>query len=141
MKKIFQYFFMIIGVVTLTGCASLQSSKSPGADISVCKTFYVQKQPKDARGIDKIISDRLNVMGFQSTCGIDETPPKQVDAIVTYVDKWMWDMTMYMLQLNIQMRDGKTRMIMANGQSYRPSLQRRSPERMVKEVLDEMLKK
>jgi len=63
-----------------------------------------------------------------------------VDAIVTYVDRWMWDLTMYMIRLNIQVRDGKSRAILASAESYRPSLERRSTEDMVAETLDAIFK-
>jgi hypothetical protein len=52
----------------------------------------------------------------------------------------MWDITMYMLQLSIQIRDGKDRTVLATGQSLRPSLVRKSPEGMVEEVLGEIFK-
>jgi hypothetical protein len=46
-----------------------------------------------------------------------------------------------MIRLNIQVRDGKTRAILASSESYRPSLQRRSKENMVAETLDAIFKK
>jgi hypothetical protein len=119
----------------------MHSSRAPDADLSKLHSFYVQKLPADDRGIDKLISDRLNAMGDKSTYGTAENPPTEVDAIVTYEDKWMWDITMYMIRLTVQVRDPKTRSVMASAESYRPSLERKSPEAMVAEVLDEMFKK
>ena len=58
-----------------------------------------------------------------------------VDAVVTYSDRWMWDFTMYMLSLDITLRDGRTGFPMAVGQSMHASLTRKSPEEMVREVL------
>jgi hypothetical protein len=125
----------------VSACASMHSSRAPDADLSKLHSFYVQKLPADDRGIDKLISDRLNAMGDKSTYGTAESPPTEVDAIVTYEDKWMWDITMYMIRLTVQVRDPKTRSVMASAESYRPSLERKSPEAMVAEVLDEMFKK
>ena len=122
-------------VLFLCGCATTDSSKAPGADLKSLKTFYVVKLPADGRGIERLVADRLNMMGYQATSGISETPPSLVDAVVTYQDKWMWDITMYMLQLDIQIRDGKTNLVIASGHSMRPSLQRKSPSGMVEEVL------
>ena len=79
-------------------------------------------------------------MGFRAIYGADETPPAPVDAIVTYQDKWRWDLSMYMLQLDIQIRDPQTRMLLANGQTMRTSLIRKTPEGMVEEVLTEVFK-
>lgn len=123
------------------GCSStLQAKRAPGADLSSLKTFYVQKLPADERGIERLIADRLTQMGFRATSGSGETPPSPVDAIVTYQDKWMWDITMYMIELSIQLREPQSRMVLATSHSRRTSLVRKSPEGMVEEVLTEIFK-
>jgi len=124
----------------LGGCASLNASKAPDADLKKLKSFYVQRLPEDKRGIEKLIATRLTTMGYPSSSGDAETPPSQVDAIVTYQDRWMWDITMYMIRLDVQVRDGEHRNVLATGQTMRPSLQRKSPEGMVEEVLTEIFK-
>ncbi|MEO8627528.1 MAG: hypothetical protein ABI612_05420 [Betaproteobacteria bacterium] len=125
----------------VTGCANLQSARAPGTDFTGLHTMYVVKSPPDDRGIEKLISARLNTMGYQASYGASDTPPQPVDAVVTYEDKWWWDITMYMMELRVQLRDGSTRSILASAQSHRPSLQRKSPEGMVEEVTNELLKK
>lgn len=134
-----------LGIVPMlllcTACVSnLQAKRVPGADLSQLRTFYVQKLAADGRGVERLIADRLNLMGFRATYGQAETPSAPVDAIVTYQDKWMWDITMYMLQLDIQIRDPQTRMLLANGQAMHTSLIRKTPEGMVEEVLTEVFK-
>jgi hypothetical protein len=125
-----------------TGCSStLEAKRAPGTDLSKLKTFYVQKLPADGRGIEQLIADRLNLMSFRAVSGANETPSSPVDAIVTYQDKWMWDITMYMLQLSIQLREPQSRMVLATGQSMRTSLVRKDPEGMVDEVLTEIFKR
>ena len=119
----------------------MQSAKAPGANLADLKSFYVQRLPADTRGIEKIIADRLNMMGYKASSGDADKPQGDVDAIVTYQDKWMWDITMYMIKLDIQIRDGKSGLILATGESMRPSLERKSPEGMVEEVLMNTLKK
>lgn len=109
----------------------------PGADLSPLKTVYVEKLTADERGIDQLIASQLTRMGFAVTNSVTAS---QVDAIVTYQDRWMWDITMFMVQLSIQVRDGQTKMVLANGQSWRPSLERKSPEEMVEEVLTAIFK-
>jgi hypothetical protein len=135
---------MVVAVIALTlqsGCATAESTKAPGAELSNLKTFYVQKLPADGRGIEILISDRLNMMGFKSSHGESSTPPTPVDAIITYQDKWMWDITMYMIKLDVQVRNSETRVVIANGRSFRPSLQRLTPAGMVEEVLGNIFKK
>jgi len=125
----------------LTGCSStLEAKKMPGTDLSKLKTFYVQKLAADGRGIEQLIAQRLTHMGFSAMSGVSETPSSPVDAIVTYQDKWMWDITMYMIQLSIQLRDPQNQMVLATGHSMRTSLIRKDPEGMVDEVLTEMFR-
>ena len=109
----------------------------PGAELSPIKTVFVQRLAADERGIDQLIVNQLTRMGFAATNSVIDPPS---DAIVTYQDRWMWDITMFMVQLNIQVRDGQTKMVLANGQSWRPSLERKRPEEMVEEVLTAIFK-
>src|SRR5229473_3583287 len=77
----------------------------------------------------------LTAMGYVATTGPEANKPKDIDAIVTYRDKWMWDMTMYMLELDVTLRNAQSNYPMAVGNSFHTSLTRKSPEEMVKEVL------
>jgi len=124
----------------LSACATLESVKAPDANLKGLKTFYVVQETGDDHGIDKLIAARLTGMGYTATCGEAAQPASRVDAVVTYQDRWMWDITMYMIKLDVQLHDGESGAVVARAQSMRPSLQRKSPESMVQEVLGEMLK-
>ena len=65
---------------------------------------------------------------------------KPVDVIVTYADRWMWDITMYMIEINIELHDPETNYVFASGKSYRTSLVRKEPDEMVDEVFRDMFK-
>jgi hypothetical protein len=130
---------LISSALTLTsGCAVNRATAviSPDADISKIRTFYVVKGPSDGRGIELLIRDNLGKRGFGATAG-PELPQAsyQADAVVSYVDRWMWDMTMYMLELTITVRNPTSDYPLATGNSYHTSLTRKSPEEMVDEVL------
>ena len=124
----------------LGGCATLHATRAPDTDLKKLKTFYVANLPADKRGIEKMIAARLNTMGLASTSGLKQTPPSPVDAVVTYQDHWAWDITNYLIRLDVQVRDGRSGSILATGQAMRPSLQRKSPEGMVEEVITEIFK-
>jgi hypothetical protein len=131
---------LLSAMLLLVGCATVNSVKAPDADLTKLKTYYVARLPADERGIEKLIASRLESMGHPSTSGDAQTPPAKVDAVLTYQDRWMWDITMYMIRLDIQIRDGQSGAILATGQVMRPSMQRKSPEGMVEEVLKETIK-
>ena len=127
-------------LVVLGGCAntSLTSDVDPSADLSTLQSFYVSRLPADERGIEKMIEAELNAIGKHAFSGSDPKSPSPVDAVVTYEDKWMWDITMYMLELEIDLRDPDTNYEFATGRSFRTSLARKSPEEMVREVLSKI---
>lgn len=138
---VLKYILMVLLLVTLTACANLQAYKAPGADFNKIQSIYVTNKNGDDSNIDRIIAEQLCKMGYKATYGSTLKTSDVVDALVSYEDKWMWDMTMYLLKLNINVLDGTTSQFIAKGESYRPSLQRKSPEGMVEEVLQEIFKK
>jgi hypothetical protein len=124
----------------ISACATLESAKAPDANPKGLKSFYVVQEPGDDHGIDKLVAARLTGMGYAASSGDAPQPAAHVDAIVTYQDRWMWDITMYMIKLDVQLHDGASGAVIARAQSVRPSLQRKSPESMVQEVLGEIFK-
>lgn len=119
-------------LVLLHGCAVNRATAivDQTTDLSSLKVLYVKKYSEDTRGTNVVIKDKLVEMGFH----VSETET-DVDAIVTYVDKWFWDFTFYLLELTITLRDPKTDFPLASGNSIHTSLSRKSPEGMVGEVL------
>lgn len=127
-----------VAIFALSGCAVNRATGSvdPSADLSSLKTMYVKKLPADSRGVELLIAEKLRAKGVAATAGEGSSVPGGVDAVVTYVDRWMWDITMYMLELTITIRDPKTDFPFATGNSLHTSLTRLSPKEMVSEVID-----
>lgn len=137
MNKLLKLVAILFVVTSLTtGCANHStSSVNPLTNLSSLKTMYVKKFPSDNSGVYEQIADKLRSKGVTVTTG-SEAPPNNIDAIVTYVDKWMWDITMYMLELTVTIRDPKTDVQMATGNSLHTSLTRKSQTEMVDEVVN-----
>ena len=136
-----KYAIIISLLVLSSGCASIESTRIPGSSLENIETLYVQRLSPDQRGVEKIIADELTKMGLTSLYGDSDISPVPVDALVTYQDNWQWDITMYMLRLSIQIRDPNTKSLLAEAESYRPSLQRKSPNFMAREVLESIFGK
>ena len=140
MRRILFVFLIFLGFL-MSGCSSkLSSTTVPGAILEEKGKFYVVRFISDKRNIHMLISNRLKMMGFDATVGEKIDMPRNIDTVVTYVDHWRWDISMYMLDINIQFRDAQDDSLIMNGKSYRTSLVRKSPDEMIKEVLEEMLK-
>jgi hypothetical protein len=127
--------FLVIGIVA-SGCINRATATwAPGADAGKLKSFYVAHQPRDKDNLHQMISDQLALKGMKSTYG-PEMPAGsyKTDAVITYIDKWMWDITLYLLELTVTVRD-PTGQALAVGNSYHTSLTRLSPQEMVAEVM------
>ena len=132
-----------LALLLLTGCAVNKSSATvdPTANLAAIKRVHVVHQPEDGRNVNQLIADQLTKMGYSATTG-DAKPKdaKDVDAVVTYLDKWMWDLTMYMIELTIVIRDPANDFPLATGNSLHTSLTRKSPKEMVEEVTANIFK-
>ena len=132
---------VFLAIFLATGCSKVvvRSDADPSADFRNIQTLYVKKLPADEREINKVLQDKLIEFGFDATTGSEAKPAGSVDAIVTYEDRWMWDMTMYMLSIDIHFLNPETEYEFASGSSYRTSLVRKPPEEMVDEALRDLL--
>lgn len=121
-----------------SGCSNRATATlSPGAELGRLKTYYVVHQPKDTHEIHNLIRDRIVKEGLTATAGpeLAQASSYQADAVVTYVDRWMWDITLYLLELTVTLRDATNNFPLAVGNSYHTSLTRKSPVEMVEEVM------
>ncbi len=137
MNGISKLTFLLAVVLLMSGCVNrVGANWHATSNINNIKSFYVIKFAPDGRGINKLIVNRLRVMGFEATTGLSSAIPPTVDVVVDYSDRWRWDLTMYMLELTINLRNPKTNALLGDGNSYHTSLTRQPPEKMVEEVLD-----
>lgn len=135
--------FTFLVVSLFSGCAvnKMDAQLYPNQDLKKIKSVYVVKLDADNRGVNDLIVKKFNEVGKQASTGSAAAVPAQVDAVVTYTDKWMWDITMYMIELTVVMQDPKDKFPIAKGYSMHTSLTRLSPEKMVDEVITNIYKK
>ncbi len=141
MSKILKLLVVLAAAsVVTTGCAVNRATATvdPSAKLAGMKAIHVTKQPADDHDIDILIAEKLRSRGYTVTTGNDTTA--QADALVTYRDKWMWDITMYLLELTVTIREPKTDYPLATGNSFHTSLSRKSPKEMVDEVMENIFK-
>lgn len=131
----------IVILVMTSGCSvnKATGTRSPNFDASSINHLYVAHQPKDKRHINVLIKTELEKWGYNVVTGSKENVPKQIDGLVTYIDKWYWDITNYMIELSVFLRNPETEFPIARGYSMHTSLTRLSPEEMVEEVVANML--
>ena len=135
-----QYFIPLTHLVLLlffvSGCSSNVSIRlSPTADLTKYIKFYVQPLPVDGRGINRVNRDEMNNLGLKTTTGPATIIPRNIDMIVTYEDRWRWDLVMFMTSLTLNFRDVETDSIVASGQTTSGSFDGKTPSLMTREIL------
>lgn len=133
---------VVLLLLGTSGCAVNQATASRIADMDMqaVKSIYVVQHPDDKYKVAELIRDNLTKRGYQVTMGAEMQPPYPADAVVKYLDKWMWDISMYMIELTITVRNPANDFPALTGNSLHTSLTRKSPEAMVQEVLDNIIK-
>jgi uncharacterized lipoprotein YajG len=128
---------LAMACVTFSACAINRESANfdPDQDVDKTDVIFVERFEPDKRNLNKIIADNISVRGYTATSGETGQAPDNATMLVTYVDKWMWDITNYMIELTITFRDSASGAAIASGNSYHTSLTRLSPEEMIDEVL------
>lgn len=131
---------LLLGFLALgfaSGCINRATATlEPGANLSAIKSYYVVHQPKDSHRIHELIRDKLIKDGLRATAGPELTLGNyKADSMITYVDRWAWDITLYLLELTVTLRDATNGFPLAVGNSFHTSLTRKSPEEMVDEVM------
>jgi hypothetical protein len=121
----------------LASCTSLKTERTPGASLEGKRLFYVERHPEEDWGFHQMIADEMSMMGHKTAAGEPNHAPAGTDAIVTYDDKWSWDLSPWMYGLDIRILDAKTRSLLVKTSNRRGSLFRRNPKQMAQEALRE----
>lgn len=124
-------------LVLLQGCAINRESASVAADadITKLKTIFVVRSAEDDRGVYITIAEQLRKLGYSASTGPASSIPPNTDAVLSYQAKWQWDLTMYLLELRVTLRNPATDALLGTATSYHTSMTRKSTEEMVSEVL------
>ncbi len=112
----------------------------PGSRLSEMRRFYVQHQEEDPRDIHLAIQEEMQAHGLEVDAG-KGPPTGEYDGIVTYVDRYVWDMTMFCQQLTVYVTDTRTGYITATGWSWRPGTVRKTPKGHARLIFAEMFGK
>lgn len=146
MYKNYKYMGLVLTILlmfSLTGCAISDSNAKlvPSSELNKKETFYVVLSKTDKRDIANTIAEVLTTKGYLATSGNLNNIPSNVDVIVTYEDRWMWDITNYLIKLNMQFRNADNMYPYLAGETIRTSLIRKDVKGMVEETINTMLNK
>ena len=139
-KKTLLPVVFLVFVLLLSGCVNKATiNRHPSFNIDSIKSLHIRNTDGGGNELIPVIGDKLMLMGYKVTAG-DEVSP-DADAIITYRDRWMWDITMYMIELTVTVRDKESNFPLATGNAIHGSLTRKTQEEMVDEVLTNLFSK
>ena len=115
-------------ILTLVSATFLAASCSQTKSVSVsqpsviksARSAYVVKPDDSSRDIEIFLKDSLATKGLNSKTGSISSKPSSADIYVTYLDRWHWDMTMYLRTLDISVINNRNGEEVATGK-YRNS--------------------
>jgi len=138
MKKI---FLSIACLLLLTACSSMSIQKQASTNLTRFKTVYVEHRLADGRGVDQLITQELSHLGYDASSGPLTMTPPDTEAVLTYIDEWNWDFTLYMIDLEVQVRDARSGQVLATAHCDHPAMIGKSPSGMVKAVIDPLFER
>lgn len=124
-------------LLALQGCATNRESASVATDVDITKlkSIYVLRSESDDRGVYITIAEQLRKLGYAVSTGAAANMPADTEAVLSYQAQWQWDVTMYLLDLRVTLRNPRTDALLGSASSYHTSLTRKSTDEMVSEVL------
>lgn len=131
----------VIFFVTATGCVTNREHAriEPGRDIQTSDVFFVERTDDERRDLGQLIADNLSARGMTAKLGNGGSMPHETTILVTYKDRWSWDITMFLIEMSITLRDPLTREAFAIGTSYHTSMSRLNPVEMVEEIISNLI--
>ncbi len=133
----FRVLFALFFIVGLSGCelARVESRIAPGQKLPPASAkYYIEHLAGEDWGYDKMITEEFRSAGKKATYGALGMAPKG-DYIVTYYDRWYWDMSPYLLELDLRILDPKDRTQIAWAKVRRTSMVRAEPRMMAREAI------
>ena len=121
---------------TLFGCMTdFQADPIPVAQRAAGTRYFVERHEKDERKLDQTIAAELSKRGVVASSGTSAERPPDCAVLVTYEDRWQWDMSMYLLSLRIDLRDPQTNALYTTGTSMQTSLARKPAEEVIAHIV------
>jgi hypothetical protein len=129
-------FLLFVLTWLLAACSSLSTQKQADANLTRFKKVYVEHRLADGRGVDQLITRELSRLGYDASSGPLTMTPPDTEAVLTYIDEWNWDFTLYMIDLEVQVRDARSGQVLATAHYDHPAMSGKSPAGMVKAAID-----
>lgn len=135
--------FVLTCAMLATACVgNVSGQMTLPADVAARGSYCVERHAEDTRDLASIIAAKLRERGLQAKSGAAGEALTGCDYVVSYTDRWFWDMRMYLADLRIELRDARDKTILGYGQSSQSSLKAmgQTQEDVVATALDQLFR-
>lgn len=132
-------FFVMLGL-SLAGCATYQAQVHPAANLGQYRRFWVKSNLNDNHSLDRVLVQVLRSHGYEAEHGPLTMMPREMQAIVTYRDRWTWDFKNHMTSLEITVQDVRSEAQVATASFVGPASLTLSPLDVVERLIRDLQK-
>jgi len=107
---------LAVSTLWICGCSSIvQSAYYKPVPLASLKSAYIVHATGSTLGCANAAQEALAARGVAVSAGPPQDKPNDVDFFVEVIDRWQWDLAMYLLSLDILFRDNATGELIASG--------------------------
>jgi hypothetical protein len=117
MDRMTKPLLLVLLALCFTGCSSVVDSKyySNHVRLDSMKRAYVVHDPGSTYGCANAAEESLKERGLTVTSGFIQDKPTDADFYVEVIDRWQWDLAMFLASLDIRFVDNATGDLIALG--------------------------
>jgi len=117
MDRIFRPVLLVLLALCFSGCSSVVDSTyySKHVRLESMKRAYVVHDPGSTYGCANAAAEALTAKGLTVTSGYIHDKPADTDFYIEVVDRWKWDLAMFLASLEIRFVDNATGDLIAIG--------------------------
>ena len=135
----FVFLTLLLGL-TLAGCATYTADVEPGTQFSSYRKIWVKTNLDDNHAIDRLLVQVLKARGYEAEYGPLTMMPRDVQAVVSYRDRWTWDFKNHMTSLEIEVRDVRAERQIAAASFVGPASLTLAPLEVVERLVGDLEK-
>lgn len=137
------HFAALACLAVLAGCATSQEvSLAKSEPVTSIKTVAQAPDAGNSPEMDSALTAALQLQGLTVKPAVRAGARKSpdVDAVVSYIDNWRWDLAMYLQRINIRMYDARSGDLLVSGEwKDAPMHGFRDPQVVVQGLVAEMM--
>src|SRR5258706_1627498 len=117
MDRIIRPVLLVLLALCFSGCSSIVESKYYAKHVRLesMKKAYVVHDPGSTYGCANDAAEALTARGLTVTSDYMQDTPADTDFYVEVVDRWQWDVAMFLASLDIRFVDNATGDLIAIG--------------------------